>query len=776
LFKSLRVYQSIYLYLYLFTVERVTDVSDPNDGGGKASEGKKNFAIADLQMANRLKRFQPGAEVVRLGERKEQEGIDVIEDQAPYEVNEEYAREVLKTAGSYFGATVPLSNEKVLALFERAKLQEQNTPGVKEAVGWAANYEIDSKVVEENEARFRAHGLDFEQMATRQQGNYGMDRFSEEKIKSLSSDNPEIPKLVELAKGMPTELPPEFECNGRLPSKGFSGSYEKVAPAFHKLLMAIHDKGLAIILTAVMAFHIFGLHFGVARWVPKTGKVEGRPIVDLTHCTGDPLNSDYAKEKADDHWGVIVHPTIMDLATMIVEAVEDEKGTNPEIEMKDFILLKMDLEGAYTLLNIHPAHASKFAVQLIGGLVFIFLCGVFGWGSTPACFQVITRALDFEIKKFFRGRSKWYVDDLMAVCLPKHLEYNKRVTTKICTNLLGTLAVAKRKTEVAQRLVFIGYSVDVVTGMVSLSEKNLLRMIYGFFTVDLKVKVPIRVVEKLASWSSRYGAICPAMKPFSRALYSLIGGVTNRCALVDFTIEAQRAVRMWRAMLVLLAEDELVFGKTIVSFVTDNNPRFIVEFDASLSGAGLLWYQRQKEDGSEVSMGGGAVDLRGLDFGSDASYQNTAEFIAMIMGVLGLLQMGIRDVAIEVRGDSETALSWAVKGRPKGDLATNAAMVFALLCIIGGFRVTMESWISGEDNWRCDRLSRLGEKGQLDNLSVRRALDDMDRVATPVIELGEPVLNLLALCNPNTEMVEDAAFNMFWSSIKDNVQSILSGI
>jgi hypothetical protein len=175
-------------------------------------------------------------------------------------------------------------------------------------------------------------------------------------------------------------------------------------------------------------------------------------------------------------------------------------------------------------------------------------------------------------------------------------------------------------------------------------------------------------------------------------------------------------------------------------------------------------------------MGGGAVDLRGLDFGSDASYQNTAEFIAMIMGVLGLLQMGIRDVAIEVRGDSETALSWAVKGRPKGDLATNAAMVFALLCIIGGFRVTMESWISGEDNWRCDRLSRLGEKGQLDNLSVRRALDDMDRVATPVIELGEPVLNLLALCNPNTEMVEDAAFNMFWSSIKDNVQSILSGI
>jgi hypothetical protein len=534
---------------------------------------------------------------------------------------------------------------------------------------------------------------------------------------------------VELAKGMPTELPPEFECNGTKPSKGFSGSYEKVSPAFHKLLMGVHGKGLAVILTAVLAFHIFGLHYGVARWIPKTGKDEGRPIVDvdLTHCTGDSLNSDFAKEKADERWGPIVHPTIMDLATMIVEAVDEEKQINPEVKMEDFILLKMDLEGAYTLLNIHPAHASKFAVQLIGGLVFIFLCGVFGWGSTPA-FKLSREHWIYEISKVFRGKSKWYVDDLMAISLPVNVAYNEGIVTKICTNLLGSTSVAKRKTEIAKRLVFIGYSVDVVTGTISFSEKNLLRMVYGFFSVDLRPKVPVRVVEKLASWSSRYGVICPAMKPFSRSLYSLIGGLTNRCALVPFSVDAQRAVRMWRAMLVLLAEDETKFGKTIESFVSDNNPSIVVEFDASLSGAGLLWYQRQRDD-SELSIGGGAVDLRGLGFGSDASFQNTAEFTAMIMGVLGLLQMGIRDVAIEVRGDSETALMWALKGRPKGDLATYAAMVFALLCIIGGFRVTIKSWISGEDNWRCDKLSRLGEVGQIDVVACRRALDGMDRAS-----------------------------------------------
>ncbi len=81
--------------------------------------------------------------------------------------------------------------------------------------------------------------------------------------------------------------------------------------------------------------------------------------------------------------------------------------------------------------------------------------------------------------------------------------------------------------------------------------------------------------------------------------------------------------------------------------------------------------------GSEASLGGCAVNLRELGFGTDSGYQNTAEFIGAILSLIGLLQMGIRDVAIEVRGDSMAALTWTIKGRTKGDLATNAAMVFA---------------------------------------------------------------------------------------------------
>jgi hypothetical protein len=97
---------------------------------------------------------------------------------------------------------------------------------------------------------------------------------------------------------------------------------------------------------------------------------------------------------------------IGELAIMVDHTIEAAILNDPSLSMKDFTLLKMDLDAAYALIDVHPAHASKFAVELIGCFVFIFLFGIFGWGSTPGCFQVITRALAFESCKVFRGGSK----------------------------------------------------------------------------------------------------------------------------------------------------------------------------------------------------------------------------------------------------------------------------------------------------------------------------------------------------------------------------------
>ena len=63
-------------------------------------------------------------------------------------------------------------------------------------------------------------------------------------------------------------------------------------------------------------------------------------------------------------------------------------------------------------------------------------------------------------------------------------------------------------------------------------------------------------------------------------------------------------------MLYLVSFDEQRYTRRMESFQPERL-EYIVEFDASLSGAGILWFKRLS-DGTEVSLGGSAVDLRGF--------------------------------------------------------------------------------------------------------------------------------------------------------------------
>ena len=136
-------------------------------------------------------------------------------------------------------------------------------------------------------------------------------------------------------------------------------------------------------------------------------------------------------------------------------------------------------------------------------------------------------------------------------------------------------------------------------------------------------------------------------------------------------------------------------------------------------------------NGSEVVIGDSAVDLRVLEFGSDSSFQNTAEYIGCTLGLVGLALLGIRDVDVEVRGDSVAALTWAETERPRGELVKNASMVFTLLVINFNLDVKERVHIAGEDNWRCDKLSRLSESEE----GVVSALAGMGLEGTVIIDL-----------------------------------------
>lgn len=169
----------------------------------------------------------------------------------------------------------------------------------------------------------------------------------------------------------------------------------------------------------------------------------------------------------------------------------------------------------------------------------------------------------------------------------------------------------------------------------------------------------------------------------------------------------------------------------------------IVEFDTSLSGAGLIWSDRST--GAEVVVGVSAVDLMRLGFGVDSSFQNLSEYIGAILAVIGEVVLGLSGSSIALRGDSVTALTWAITERPRGVIVTNAAMVWTLLCIATDINVKEITHIPGEENERCDRLSR---RGCSPAISIAEEAAEMGMPGVRVIEMNEDdtIMDIIGLC------------------------------
>jgi hypothetical protein len=68
-------------------------------------------------------------------------------------------------------------------------------------------------------------------------------------------------------------------------------------------------------------------------------------------------------------------------------------------------------------------------------------------------------------------------------------------------------------------------------------------------------------------------------------------------------------------------------------------------------------------------VGAVAVDISLLGFGEDSQFQNSAEFIAATIGLLGLVLLGLDGSAVRLRGDSMSALCWGAKMNCKANYA-----------------------------------------------------------------------------------------------------------
>ncbi len=543
-------------------------------------------------------------------------------------------------------------------------------------------------------------------------------------------------------------------------------SYRDTFPAIDKMLSDLHNKGLGFNLPKSILFGTDSVHLSQLKHTPKADTVSGRTITDLTWGVPPILNGDFASEWAAETYGGIIHPTILDVVLMILDTIDKLQTRDPLVDLKNLYFWKVDISGAFTWIDFQPSDVHCMAQELAGGRIFLSLVGVFGASILPFAFNVISKAFRHEVKKTTRGGADIYSDDGFGCCLLRDLQWEMETACSIFENMIGENCIKKSKNVSGRIVNVIGWKINLDLMVVSIAEKNLMKAMLCMFSINLTAEITLVEVQRIASYASRYVLILEVMTPFLACIHRLMTGKKGWHGTFPITLEAAWAIRMWRAVFYLLIVDEKNYGRPMASF-RPRPPDYIVETDASLSGVGVILYSNKNS--LDTCVGGSAVSIREYGFGTDSGFQNTAEYIGTVLGVLALVKIGVRDVDVLIRGDSTTALVWSTQGRVKGPEAINAAVVVTAMCIRFGIRPRYSAFLSGLENHKADLLSRIEEKG----ITVEQAMIQNGHGDSPIINLREnPTTNtLVQMCDPRVKIDKEEEFALLWQTVREAMES-----
>lgn len=583
--------------------------------------------------------------------------------------------------------------------------------GMKEALDWAKGFKFPYGLGDRDAAVLRSHDYDLTAMITEWQQRMPHSRLSKQSVTTwVPADDIDFKLIMELTDGVPFPVAPDFVPNGK--PYGLRAKYVQMSSVVNKLLHDLYKKRLCVIVPTSEAVKIkmqfrgtLGLirylQYSSIHWTTKANQPKGRPLGDSSAAeSGQPLNSDAVKAMVDDHFGKITHPTVHSLASMILSHVDDCDG-----EWDDLVLFKMDLRGAFSLLNIRPDDAGLSAFELTDDLTLIHIAGWFGWTGMPGSFQVITRVLCRIIQSNpeFKGKCGMYVDDLMGVCRRRFLTACLAVARRSAEGLLGTDSVEDTKTEYGRALDWIGWRLNLDTRTITVAKRNMLKTFYGFFSIDTSASVNLRTLQTLASWGSRYSLVCRFMRPHTHVLYRSLRPYQDRNHVhLPLSKEVVICINMWRACLALMDFQEQGFSRTLDSF-REPRHRFVVSYDASLTGIGIIVNKIVEE--KETPWKASRVSIP-YDLQDDSSWQNTVEFIAVVVAFAGLARLGVASEDIIIRGDNISSLQWAVSESFKSERARNASVLYTFIGLAYDLKTSEGRHIAGKKHLVCDSLSR----------------------------------------------------------------------
>jgi hypothetical protein len=168
-------------------------------------------------------------------------------------------------------------------------------------------------------------------------------------------------------------------------------------------------------------------------------------------------------------------------------------------------------------------------------------------------------------------------------------------------------------------------------------------------------------------------------------------------------------------------------------------------YDASLGMIAVGLYLRTTTEGLGQLVGFTFMKLPFPET-SDSSYQNTVEFLAVLLGVLLAMHMGYRHRGVELHGDSWSSLQWALKDRVVSVLARRANIAYTLAASNSDITIESVHHMKGKVNVTWDGASR-GEKAEKLGLAPELQIH---------FGLEHPISQIIGLCNPQEPLVSTA--------------------
>ena len=612
-------------------------------------------------------------------------------------------------------------------MVQRSIKQGSPAYGRQEAIDAGGDFRTSGERIRNDEQFIRKHGGLQQAAQEKHRGKMERnERMTKAKVTAtISPENPERDKLLAMCAeeggGVQVLRPPGFEPNGMYPE-----SMPKLSRATHDVAGALHrifDKtyiqpDLCFAVTKEFAMDLEPRpHISPSSHGLNDGKRLGRGCVNNTAggkppC--QPLNSDWLREAAKQEHGPIENPQIKHIVALITKM--RQKLSDEGREDEDIRLWKLDIKGAYTQLTFRARDVHMMGAELPGNVVLFFMGGTFGWSAMPFAFNVVTRALKWEMENgLIGGFADMYVDDVWGVSAEKDAAQDVAAVTTKVGDLFCTGAIATEKTEidtqqgVEGQLDGIGYTVDRIAGRVGISARNKAKAFNAAWSIGDGKGTRLKAMQRVASHGSRYKAVVPMMAPFTKALHAACKGHKHPHATFDLSEEAMAAVWMMRILLVLSEVLDKEFTRTFKSFeLREKTPTWALEYDASLQGLAVIWF-RIMPDGAEVAVGCGAVDLRKKGY-NNSGLMNTLELMAATVGILKLKEQGARDVAIRVKGDNMSAMDWAEKKGFRSTFAQKTSIAFMALSVESGMEVVEKVHLPHtkkyDHNWRTDKPSR----------------------------------------------------------------------